>query len=104
MSKHNKVNPDHYHQGGRLTPDEAARERKRQQQAPGGRVPGPPETPPELAPPTRRPGRPDVSPLGPTSSGSGETDLARSTADTATSIRRHTDLPPQTDDRDQPDR
>ena len=31
MSKHNKVNPDHYHQGGRLTPDEMGRERKKQQ-------------------------------------------------------------------------
>ena len=31
MSKHNKVNPDHYHQAGRLTPDELARERTKQQ-------------------------------------------------------------------------
>jgi len=31
MSKHNKVNPDHYHQAGRLTPDEWARERMKQQ-------------------------------------------------------------------------
>jgi len=31
MSKHNKVNPDHYHQAGRLTPDEMARERMKQQ-------------------------------------------------------------------------
>jgi len=31
MSKHNKVNPDHYHQAGRLTPDEWARERTKQQ-------------------------------------------------------------------------
>jgi hypothetical protein len=31
MSKHNKVNPDHYHQGGRLTPDEMAKERRKQQ-------------------------------------------------------------------------
>jgi hypothetical protein len=30
MSKHNKVNKDHYTQGGRLTPDEMARERARQ--------------------------------------------------------------------------
>ena len=29
MSKHNKVNPDHYHQAGRMTPDEAARERSK---------------------------------------------------------------------------
>jgi hypothetical protein len=32
MSKHNKVNPDHYHQAGRMTPDEAARERGKIQQ------------------------------------------------------------------------
>jgi len=31
MSKHNKVNPDHYHQAGRLTPDDWARERMKQQ-------------------------------------------------------------------------
>ncbi len=30
MSKHNKVNPGQYHVGGRLTPDEAARERVKQ--------------------------------------------------------------------------
>jgi hypothetical protein len=30
MSKHNKVNKSNYVQGGRLTPDEMARERKRQ--------------------------------------------------------------------------
>jgi hypothetical protein len=30
MSKHNKVNKDHYVQGGRLTPDEMARERMAQ--------------------------------------------------------------------------
>jgi hypothetical protein len=29
MSKHNKVNKDHYDQAGRLTPDELARERAR---------------------------------------------------------------------------
>lgn len=29
MSKHNKVNKDHYDQAGRLTPDEMARERVR---------------------------------------------------------------------------
>jgi hypothetical protein len=29
MSKHNKVNKDHYTQRGRLTPDEMARERAR---------------------------------------------------------------------------
>ena len=32
MSKHNKVNKDHYVQGGRLTPDEMARERMNQAQ------------------------------------------------------------------------
>ncbi len=31
MSKRNKVNPDHYQQAGRLTPDEIARERMKQQ-------------------------------------------------------------------------
>jgi hypothetical protein len=31
LSKHNKVNPDHYHQAGRLTPDDWARERMKQQ-------------------------------------------------------------------------
>ena len=30
MSKNNKVNKDHYVQRGRLTPDEAARERQKQ--------------------------------------------------------------------------
>jgi hypothetical protein len=30
MSKNNKVNKDHYVQGGRLTPDEIARERQKQ--------------------------------------------------------------------------
>ena len=30
MSKHNKVNKDHYTQRGRLTPDELARERARE--------------------------------------------------------------------------
>ena len=33
MSKHNKVNKDHYVQGGRLTPDEMARERMAQARA-----------------------------------------------------------------------
>jgi hypothetical protein len=32
MSKHNKVNPGQYHQAGRMTPDEAARQRTRIQQ------------------------------------------------------------------------
>jgi hypothetical protein len=31
MSKQNKVNPGQYHVGGRLTPDEMARERMKQQ-------------------------------------------------------------------------
>lgn len=30
MSKHNKVNKSNYDQGGRLTPDEIARERQKQ--------------------------------------------------------------------------
>ena len=33
MSKHNKVNRDHYTQRGRLTPDEAAREQVKQREA-----------------------------------------------------------------------
>jgi len=32
MSKHNKVNSDHYHQAGRLAPGDWARERMKQQQ------------------------------------------------------------------------
>jgi hypothetical protein len=32
MSKQNKVNPGQYHQGGRLTPDDLARERMKQQE------------------------------------------------------------------------
>jgi hypothetical protein len=39
MSKHNKVNKDHYTQRGRLTPDEAAREQVKQ------RPPSPREKP-----------------------------------------------------------
>ena len=35
MSKPNKVNKSNYDQRGRLTPDEAARERAKQQQAAG---------------------------------------------------------------------
>jgi hypothetical protein len=35
MSKHNKVNKDHYVQGGRLTPDEMARERMNQSRVSG---------------------------------------------------------------------
>jgi len=31
MSRQNKVNPDHYKVGGRLTPDELGRERQKQQ-------------------------------------------------------------------------
>ena len=36
MSRHNKVNPDHYHQAGRLTPDDMARERTKQRSTPSG--------------------------------------------------------------------
>jgi hypothetical protein len=35
MSKHNKVNKNNYVQGGRLTPDEMARERMKQGQMTG---------------------------------------------------------------------
>jgi hypothetical protein len=35
MSKHNKVNKSNYDQGGRLTPDEMARERMNQGQMTG---------------------------------------------------------------------
>ena len=35
MSKHNKVNKSNYVQGGRLTPDEMARERIRQAEVSG---------------------------------------------------------------------
>ena len=35
MSRHNKVNKDAYVQGGRLTPDEMARERMKQAQISG---------------------------------------------------------------------
>jgi hypothetical protein len=38
MSKHNKVNKSNYDQGGRLTPDEMARERAKQGEA--GRASG----------------------------------------------------------------
>jgi len=31
MSKHNKINSDHYHQAGRLAPDDWAREQMKQQ-------------------------------------------------------------------------
>jgi hypothetical protein len=33
MSRQNKVNPDHYTQGGRLSPDDLARERQKQSQS-----------------------------------------------------------------------
>jgi general stress protein YciG len=36
MSRHNKVNKDHYVQNGRLTPDEMARERAKQIHVAGG--------------------------------------------------------------------
>jgi hypothetical protein len=42
MSKHNKVNPGQYHVAGRLTPDEMARERMKQQRTPAsGAAPAP---------------------------------------------------------------
>ena len=43
MSKHNKVNPGQYHVGGRLTPDEMARERMKQQQTGRTRESDPPK-------------------------------------------------------------
>jgi hypothetical protein len=49
MSKHNKVNPGQYYVGGRLTPDEMARERMKQQRTPAST---PASTPPP-APPAR---------------------------------------------------
>jgi hypothetical protein len=39
MSKQNKVNRDAYTQAGRLTPDDAARERGAQKRQPGGGAP-----------------------------------------------------------------
>lgn len=36
MSKPNKVNKSHYDQGGRLTPDDMARERKKMNEVRGG--------------------------------------------------------------------
>jgi hypothetical protein len=38
MSRHNKVNPDHYKTGGRLSPDDLAREQQKQRVA-GARTP-----------------------------------------------------------------
>lgn len=58
MSKHNKVNRDRYTQRGRLTPDEAARERMKQV---------------EVASTRRLEGRPH-SQLKATTSGDAETD------------------------------
>jgi hypothetical protein len=52
MSRANKVNPDHYKQAGRLTPDEAARERMKQKDVSprrSGRANEPPSRP---GPPT----------------------------------------------------
>lgn len=43
MSRKNKVNRDHYVQRGRLTPDEAARERVKQRPS-SARAPGPSST------------------------------------------------------------
>lgn len=36
MSRQNKVNPDHYTTGGRLSPDDLARERRKQSESPMG--------------------------------------------------------------------
>jgi hypothetical protein len=41
MSKHNKVNPGQYHLAGRLTPDEAARERVKQRNTPASATKAP---------------------------------------------------------------
>jgi hypothetical protein len=41
MSKHNKVNPGQYHVAGRLTPDEAARERVKQRTTPAAATKAP---------------------------------------------------------------
>jgi hypothetical protein len=53
MSKQNKVNPGQYHVAGRLTPDEAARERVKQRN-----VASPSDTPPAAkgSIPARAPG------------------------------------------------
>jgi hypothetical protein len=40
MSRHNKVNPDHYKTAGRLTPDDLARERAKQRPERAKRVEG----------------------------------------------------------------
>ena len=37
MSRHNKVNPDHYTLAGRLSPDDLARERRKQSESMMGR-------------------------------------------------------------------
>jgi hypothetical protein len=57
MSKHNKVNKDHYDQAGRLTPDEMARERVREIYVTESRrkftartKPAPPEREPDAVP------------------------------------------------------
>jgi hypothetical protein len=58
MSKKNKVNPDHYHTGGRLSPDDAARERDKQRKADGARrstaTPGPGGPAPRPTPSRKR--------------------------------------------------
>jgi len=41
MSKNNKVNPGQYHIAGRLTPDEAARERVKQRTTPAAATKAP---------------------------------------------------------------
>ena len=47
MSKHNKVNPGQYHLAGRLTPDEAARERVKQRNTPASATKAPSVKTPE---------------------------------------------------------
>ena len=64
MSKHNKVNKSNYDQGGRLTPDEMARERVKQGEA--GRASGdktwPGQTPPREKGGAQAPNRPRSAP------------------------------------------
>lgn len=64
MSKHNKVNKSNYDQGGRLTPDEMARERVKQGEA--GRASGdktwPGATPSHERAAVREPNRPRSAP------------------------------------------
>ena len=53
MSKQNKVNPGQYHVAGRLTPDEAARERVKQRNV---AAPSDPPSPARASLPARAPG------------------------------------------------